>query len=311
MAVRETPLAVLSAAERALVAAENVTEVKEIYDAAEAYRLYADSREKQNRAATVKLRAAAKGGAMLANDPRVEAGRPGKGNADSLSAFFPNMERAARQQLSSRWQRVARLDELGTLNAYLERLAHDGDAEVTMAGLLHYATLGDLNRSDSPEWYTPKRYVKAARDVLGGIDLDPASSDTANQVVQATRYYTAETKGLDWDWHGRVFLNPPYGRSAPNGNAKFVPKLVEEYEAGRVTAAILLTSAHATDTEWFQLLWDYRLCFTDHRLPYWNESGGGDPTFGSVFTYLGPHPERFVQRFDEFGAIVTRAREAE
>ena len=91
----------------------------------------------------------------------------------------------------------------------------------------------------------------------------------------------------------------------------FVPKLAAEYEVGRTTAAILLTSAHGTETDWFAFLWDQTICFTDHRLDYWNpDPVEGGPTFGSAFTYFGPKPARFARRFAEFGAIVQRVKVA-
>jgi len=34
-------------------------------------------------------------------------------------------------------------------------------------------------------WYTPARYIEAARTVLGEIDLDPASDARGQSVVQA------------------------------------------------------------------------------------------------------------------------------
>ena len=49
---------------------------------------------------------------------------------------------------------------------------------------------------NSNEWYTPTQYVEAARRVLGGIDLDPASCEVANATVKATRYLTKDDDGL-------------------------------------------------------------------------------------------------------------------
>lgn len=161
-----------------------------------------------------------------------------------------------------------------------------------------------LMSDESNEWYTPKKYVEAARQVLGNIDLDPASCDAANKkFIKADTYYTAEHDGLKQPWSGRIWLNPPYGKVGP----KFIAKLLKDYEAGNVTEAITVVNPHCTDTQWFQPLFNYLLCFTDHRPRFWNEDGEGEsPNHGSVFVYLGKHPSKFASVFSRFGAIVKR-----
>lgn len=158
-------------------------------------------------------------------------------------------------------------------------------------------------QSITNEWYTPDRYLTAARLVLGGIDLDPASCEEANRTVGATTFYTKDDDGLAQQWHGRVWLNPPYGRLAGD----FVARLVDEHAAGNVTSAVILINAHCTDTRWFQPLWDHMLCFTDHRIDF---SAGTDDrsgsTHGSVFAYLGPDRRLFADTFAQFGATVAR-----
>ena len=62
------------------------------------------------------------------------------------------------------------------------------------------------------EWYTPPEYLERVRAVLGGIDLDPASSKVAQKTVKAKRHFTKVEDALKREWHGRTFMNPPYCR---------------------------------------------------------------------------------------------------
>ena len=161
-----------------------------------------------------------------------------------------------------------------------------------------------VTQSLTNEWYTPTEYIEAARRVLGGIDLDPASCEEANRTVQAATFYSEHDPGLDHEWKGRVWLNPPYGRLA----GQFIEYLASEHTAGRVTAAVALVNAHCTDTAWFRPLWDHALCFTYGRLNFAaGTAARGGSTHGSVFAYLGPDLEAFKAEFARYGAVVCRA----
>lgn len=187
------------------------------------------------------------------------------------------------------------------------------DREKYRAGLFGVAwkrAMGEMVGSDhirqtiSNEHYTPEKYIQAARHVLGAIDLDPATSLKANQVVRAGRYFTANDDGLTQQWFGRVWLNPPYGGLS----GAFIAKLVQEIAAESVTAAIVLVNAHCTDTAWFQPLFDGLLCFTDHRINFYGDNDRSGSTHGSVFAYFGDKREYFAEVFSQFGAVVSRVR---
>lgn len=157
--------------------------------------------------------------------------------------------------------------------------------------------------SESHEWYTPEKYITAARTVLGAIDLDPASCAQANRTVRAITYYDKKVDGLSRPWNGRIWLNPPWGK----WTAPFVGRLLEEFRAGRVSAAVLLVNAHSTDAEWFRPLWDLPTCFTDHRIDYdSDDEKDTSSTHGSVFAYCGAKETLFAKTFAPFGAIVRR-----
>ncbi|KQZ98434.1 hypothetical protein ASD64_15760 [Mesorhizobium sp. Root157] len=159
------------------------------------------------------------------------------------------------------------------------------------------------------EWYTPARYVELARTVMGQIDVDPASNDHAQKTVKAATYYTQETNGLDKEWHGKVWMNPPY--SQPD-IVHFIVKAIAEYQVGCCTEAIVLTH-NSTDTAWFDMLFKNAdaICFTTGRIRF--ESPEGEkaaPAMGQAFTYFGPNPERFAEVFSEVGNVVNMVRQA-
>lgn len=155
---------------------------------------------------------------------------------------------------------------------------------------------------DSYEWYTPTEYIEAARAVMGGIDLDPASCEVANGVVQAAEYYDAQADGLHQVWRGNVWLNPPYNMPWIEN---FVDKALAAYRSGACPQAIILTN-NSTDTGWFHKLMSAGpFCLTRGRIRFWGESGDVLATRqGQAIFYLGPNVERFVSLFAGFGMIV-------
>ncbi len=162
----------------------------------------------------------------------------------------------------------------------------------------------------SNEWFTPAKYIEAARAVMGVIDLDPASCELANRTV-TTKYYTKEDNGLEQPWYGKIWLNPPY--SSTNGTSNigaFTRRLIAEYQDGKIDQAILLSTTN-TSVSWFNLLWDYPICFCDHKvnfdLPVRSKSrfnGKATHMHGTIFVYLGPNHLRFAEVFSEFGPVI-------
>lgn len=117
------------------------------------------------------------------------------------------------------------------------------------------------------EAYTPEALIAPARQVLGHIDLDPASCELANSVVQARQYFTEEENALEQDWWGKIWLNPPFSRK---WIAPFAEKILAELGRGQVEEMILLTN-NSTSADWCQSLMNRSdaVCFLDRRWEFW------------------------------------------
>lgn len=175
---------------------------------------------------------------------------------------------------------------------------------------------------DSCDWYTPSPFVEAAREVMGGIDLDPASHEEANRTVNATKYYTAEDDGLKQSWDGRIFLNPPGGLVGA-----FWRKLVNEtFLCSRDFQCIWI----GYSLEQLQTLqcvgasrspMDFPICITSKRIAFVeNEAKRAEriakmiavgkkpnakssPSHSNYITYVGPKRSKFGDVFSRFGVV--------
>lgn len=158
-----------------------------------------------------------------------------------------------------------------------------------------------LTSSASDEWYTPPSILVLARQVLGSIDLDPASNAIAQQWIQAESYYSIQDDGLNREWHGRVWLNPPYGTQV----RLWTEKIVCEYQQGNVTAALLLVRP-AVGSSWYQTLAQvHPRCEPHKRIRFIDAKGNqqSSPVHGNVFFYLGEEMKCFFEVFSTIGTV--------
>lgn len=116
-------------------------------------------------------------------------------------------------------------------------------------------------RGPSVEWYTPP-------EVFAGLgirfDLDPAAPPGGVPWVPAKRSFSRADDGLRQPWHGRVWLNPPYGRSI----GPWLDRLIAH---GNGLALVFAR----TDARWFQKAARQAtaICFISGRLRFVSPDG--------------------------------------
>lgn len=167
-----------------------------------------------------------------------------------------------------------------------------------------------LHSSEHNEWYTPAPILEVARQLLGKIELDPASCAAANAIVQAERFYTLADDGLQQSWVcSTLWLNPPYGKTRNRSNQDiWSQRLVQSWRLGHVDAALLLVNA-ATDTAWWQALGrEFPVCLIAGRLKFWRPEVPADsPTHGNSLIYMGAKVHLFQTICKELGVSAGNA----
>lgn len=158
-------------------------------------------------------------------------------------------------------------------------LFRETDGKVRAMGSHHSADAG------THVWLTPPFILQA----LGVFDLDPCAAPTPRPWVTALTHWGRDDNSLQRPWHGRVWLNPPYGPKA-----SIAPWLRRMADHGRGTALIFARTETAI---FFETVWEKasallffrgRLCFyrRDGTLPR-SDQGGGNAGAPSVLVAYG------------------------
>ncbi len=172
--------------------------------------------------------------------------------------------------------------------------------------------------SRTDRWLTPESILVRVREVLGEIDLDPASEPFANTRVKAMKYYTRENCGLDQPWHGSVYLNPPGGKRGNRSLSQlFWSKLMNERNAGRIKHAIFMAfsaeSLSVTQGRETAPLGAFMVCVPAKRIRFddWNGTQGAAPSHSNVIAYVPgtvDESDRFALAFAGLGSLMVPYR---
>ncbi len=183
-----------------------------------------------------------------------------------------------------------------------------------------------LTSRKTVSWYTPPWVIDMVREVLGAIDLDPASAPLPQSWIQAETYYALDLRAFvddpSWNdaqrtsalrrlsrkqldaqppWLGRVFLNSPF-----DDTPAWTDRLRREYESGNVTAAIQLCNSNL-GYAWYERLWHhYPVCCLTDRIHFIDQDGkrGGQSKQGQTLAYYGKDIATFARVFGDIGRII-------
>lgn len=150
--------------------------------------------------------------------------------------------------------------------------------------------------SEDVELYTPSIFMELARAVMDRIDLDPASSAVANEVVKASSIYTQADDGLSKPWFGNVWLNWPRTKEA---TPKWAEKVIGAYRRSEIRQACIISWA-STSEKWFAPFYAYPIAYITPRVRYMLPDGTEttSPPKGSCVIYLGDDWGKFTHYFN-------------
>ena len=142
--------------------------------------------------------------------------------------------------------------------------------------------------SGDHEYYTAPRIIEAIRDLLDGIDLDPASNEFANKTVKAKTFFTKADNGLAQDWrpYRNVWINPPFDELKP-----FAMKFITEAKCGAFLGRTDLTAT------WGATLASCCSCtfFPRVKIPFYNAAGVKRSTVAIALYFLNVNPDEVIR----------------
>lgn len=149
------------------------------------------------------------------------------------------------------------------------------------------------------DYFTPPELIAAARQGMGGIDLDAASHWIANRKHKIARYFHVAYSAFDHDWEPKVWLNPPYGE-----NERWWARVLEQLDTGVVEQICILSPVWAFTTQLAQPLMDRSsaVVLLSPTPKFWgnsaNRTGSNMP---HAIVYIGSQGTEVISAFKTFG----------
>lgn len=94
--------------------------------------------------------------------------------------------------------------------------------------------------SETDLWATPQDFFDKYNAIYN-FDLDVCATD---QNAKCKKYFTKDDDGLNQEWHGNCWMNPPYGR-------EIIKWMKKAYESNLTGATVVCLVPARTDTKWW------------------------------------------------------------
>lgn len=132
----------------------------------------------------------------------------------------------------------------------------------------------ERSKDTTVDWLTPPELVQK----LGEFDLDPCTPINP-PFIHAKKNFNINDDGLEKEWKGRVYLNPPYGKRME----KWIEKLKNHGNG------IALIFARTETKLFFNHVWDDAdaILFVKGRIKFYNLEGQQVGTPGAPSVFIG------------------------
>lgn len=174
------------------------------------------------------------------------------------------------------------------------------------------AILDDEEPGKKDSYYTPDVYTDGVHEVMGAIDLDPASCKLANngdaghKGVRARKFFDINHSGLTKKWHGRVFINPPFKEWD-----QWSLKADRELKSGRVKEMCVFIGANScVNNNFARLKRIADAVFIPDGRDYgntWGPKSTSGAFQGHFLFYFGPKVKKFNKVFSQYGSVFCKA----
>lgn len=178
-------------------------------------------------------------------------------------------------------------------------------------GGLEFLPSANCDSDDHVFYGTPPKWIQLIKEVMGSIELDPASCIEANTaIVKADRFYSKEDDGLAQPWACKtLFVNPPWKKNTKT-SALWARKFAEEFDAQHIQQAVVLINCDPSTEAWQSYASRADMvAFPTKRIefiPPGTRVSTKKNTNPQVFFYFGRRWRKFVQVFTDANCLVMR-----